>query len=96
MSQECCTFDAREVKLTNRGNMIRSHFQDLRRKKALEERRDISLRTVAKETGLALGTVQRVNSGHIDKVYLSTLETLCRYFGVQSISELIEYVAETE
>ncbi len=76
--------------------MIKSQFEDLRRKKALKERRDLSLRTIAKETGLALNTVQRVNNGNIDKVYLSTLNTLCAYFKVNSISELVEFVETTE
>ena len=74
--------------------MIQSHFQDLRRRKALDEQRDLSLRTVAKETGLSLDTVRRVNSGNIDKVYLSPLDTLGKYFKVQSIAELIEIIPE--
>jgi DNA-binding Xre family transcriptional regulator len=76
--------------------MIYSHFQDLRRKKAFNEKRDISLRTIAEETGLAFTTVQRVSSGKIEKVHLSTLETLCKYFGVESIVELIEYVPDDQ
>jgi DNA-binding Xre family transcriptional regulator len=74
--------------------MIYSHFQDLRRRKALEEKRDISLRNIAEETGLAFTTIQRFSSGKIEKVHLSTLNVLCKYFGIQSIGELIEYVPE--
>lgn len=71
--------------------MIRSHFQDLRRKKEAKERRDITLRMVAEETGLSYGAVQRVSSGNTERVYISTLDALCRYFQVVSIAELIEY-----
>jgi DNA-binding Xre family transcriptional regulator len=74
--------------------MILSKFQDLRRRKAFEEKRDLPLRTIAAESGLSLATVQRISSGNVERVSLPTLNVLCRYFGVQSISELIEYVPE--
>ena len=70
---------------------IQTHFQDLRRRKAFEEKRDLSLRTIAEETGLALATVQRVSVGKVEGVRVATLGVLCRYFAVSSISELIEY-----
>lgn len=68
-----------------------SHFERLRRTKALEESRDISLRTVAKESGLSLATIQRVRNGNMERVYLSTLEALCRYFRVKNVGDLIEF-----
>lgn len=74
--------------------MIKNNFDKLRRSKALVENRDISLRKVAEESGLSVGTIQRVRQGETAKVYVSTIETLCRYFCVTSISELIEYVPE--
>ncbi len=74
--------------------MLRSYFQDLRRRKEYEEKRDLPIRTIAEETGLSQGAILRVKNLKMDRVYLSTLETLCRYFGVQSLSELIEYVPE--
>jgi DNA-binding Xre family transcriptional regulator len=75
-------------------SVIYSHFNDLRRRKAATEGRDISIRTVAKETKLAQATVQRLASPKAEGfagVRISTLETLCDYFNVASISELIEY-----
>ena len=72
--------------------MIRSRFDRLRREKSARENRDLPLRTLAEETGLALGTVQRINKGDIERVYLSTLDTLCTYFGINDIGELIEYI----
>ena len=74
--------------------MMFSHFEDLRRLKAFRERRDLPIRTIAEETGLSQGTILRVKNLKMERVYLSTLETLCRYFGVQSISELMEYVPD--
>jgi DNA-binding Xre family transcriptional regulator len=74
--------------------MLKSKFDTLRRRKALSENRDLSIRTVAAESGLAVGTIQRVRSGDAGKVNLSTVETLCRYFAVSSIAEVIEYIPE--
>jgi DNA-binding Xre family transcriptional regulator len=73
--------------------MIETNFQDLRRKKSFEEKRDLPLRTIAAETGLALATVHRFSSGKIDGVRLDTLDKLCRYFGVRSVADLIEFRA---
>lgn len=79
---------------THNASMFVSHFEVLRRTKALKENRDISLRRVAAESGLSLATIQRVKSGNMERLYLSTLDTLCRYFAVKSVSELIEYRPE--
>ena len=75
---------------------MRSHFDGLRRRKAFEEQRDLTIRTIASETGLSHGAVLRVKSLKMERVYLSTLERLCRYFGVASLSELIEYVPDMD
>ena len=74
--------------------MMLSHFEDLRRLKAFRERRDLPIRTISEETGLSQGTILRVKNLKMERVYLSTLETLCHYFGVQSIAELMEYVPD--
>lgn len=75
--------------------VILSHFNDLRRKKAANENRNITMRVVANETGLALTTLSRVskNDGDIQNVRLSTVNALCNYFGV-SICDLIEHRAD--
>jgi len=72
--------------------VIKTKFDDLIRKKEYEERRDLPLRTIATETGLAIGTVQRLRKGDTSRVYLSTLDTLCAYFGVGAIGDVLEYV----
>lgn len=74
--------------------MLQSHFEQLRRRKAFIEERDLPIRTVAAETGLSQGTILRVKSLKTARVYLSTLDTLCRYFEVNSLAELLEYATE--
>lgn len=74
--------------------MITSHFEELRQKKARVENRKLPVRMIATETGLAPGTIQRLKNGSIERVYCKTLDTLCCYFGVSSINELIEYTPD--
>lgn len=72
--------------------MMRSHFEDLRRRKEYRERRDLSIRTISEETGLSQGAILRVKNLSLERIYFSTLERLCQYFEAESLSELIEYV----
>ena len=74
--------------------MMRSHFEQLRRRKAYVEQRDLPIRTIAEETGLSPGAILRVKNLKMERVYLSTLERLCRYFDVKSLSELMEFVPD--
>jgi DNA-binding Xre family transcriptional regulator len=76
--------------------MMRSHFEDLRRLKAFRERRGLPIRTISQETGLSQGAILRVKNLNMERVYLSTLETLCRYFDVRSLADLMEYVPNEE
>jgi len=74
--------------------MIRSFFEDLRRHKAYHERRNLPIRTISEETGLSQGAILRLKNGNFARVSLSTLERLCRYFEVKSLSALIEYIPD--
>jgi Predicted transcriptional regulator len=74
--------------------VIRSHFDDLRRLKEFREKRDLSIRTISEETGLSQGAILRVKNLSLQRVYFSTLETLCEYFEVKSLADLIEYVPD--
>ena len=74
--------------------MIHSHFEDLRRLKALRDRRALPLRTIVAETGLSMGSLLRIKNLKTDRISLATLVTLCRYFEVKSISELLEWDPE--
>ena len=71
--------------------MMRSHFEGLRRLKEFREGRDLSIRTIAEETGLSQGAILRVKNVTMERISLTTLERLCRYFNVKSLSDLIEY-----
>jgi DNA-binding Xre family transcriptional regulator len=71
--------------------LLRSAFDKLRRAKAARENREISLRTVAAETGLAFNTLQRVRKASLERVQAATLDKLCRYFRVKSLCDLVEY-----
>lgn len=75
--------------------MIQLKVEELRRRKAYQENRKITLRVMAEETGLSLQTVHRINGGNVTAVELSTLNALCQFFKVQSISELMEYVPDS-
>lgn len=77
----------------NRG-MFTSRFNDLRRKKAYAEGRDLTLRMVARESGVSLSTIQRINRQQLSRLNLATVDQLCRYFGVRSVAELIEFVPD--
>ncbi len=74
--------------------MIRTRLPELRRKKEYEERRRLPLRVLSAETGLAVNTLQRFLRGDLERVSLATMDCLCRYFGVASIADLIEYVPD--
>ena len=70
--------------------MFRTNFAHVVRQREYEWKRHLSLRTIAKETGLSINTVARVSRGQIEKVHLATIEILCRYFRLTSIADLIE------
>ena len=76
--------------------MIVSHFEQLRRHKCYMEKRDLPVRTIAEETGLSQGAILRVKNVTMERISLSTLEALCRYFEVKSLSDLIEYMPDQE
>ena len=71
--------------------MMQTYFADLRREKEYREKRDLSIRAIANETGLSQGTILRVKNLTMERVSLSTLETLCRYFKLSSLCELVEH-----
>ena len=76
--------------------MIVSHFEQLRRHKCYKEKRDLPVRVIAEETGLSQGAILRVKNVTMERISLTTLEALCRYFKLRSLSELIEYIPDEE
>ncbi len=74
--------------------MLVSKYDNLRRAKELREGRDLPIRTVAKESGVASSTVQRVKKAEVENVTVATIARLCAYFEAQSISDLLEWVPD--
>lgn len=73
--------------------MIRSHLNDLLRRKAVADNRKLPLRVVAEETKLSINTIQRLKRGSSGSVRFATLNKLCCYFDVD-INGLIEYTPD--
>jgi putative transcriptional regulator len=52
--------------------------------------RKLDQKTLAERTGLSPTTVGKVFRNHFDRIDNHTAMTLCKFFGLKSISELIE------
>lgn len=73
---------------------IRIRFNELLEKKREQRKGEtITLQTVALETKLAYGTVQKWSKNQVDRFDKPTLVTLCEYFEVQP-GELLELVSD--
>ena len=71
--------------------MIYSTLKQLIAKKEVEERRKISYRTVAAETGLSTGTLVRLcDFTGITKIEAKTIDALCRYFNCE-VGDLLKF-----
>lgn len=62
--------------------------------KNLLEQHNISQIGLAQETGLSPGTVGKLARGEFTRIDENTVITLCKYFNLNSISELIEIERE--
>lgn len=75
--------------------MVYSTLKQLIAKKEIEERRKISYRTLAEETGLSTGTLVRMcDFTGITKVEAKTIDTLCRYFKCE-LGDLLKFYDDT-
>ncbi len=61
--------------------------------KELREKRKLTYRTLAQETGISTATLTLYMSQKADRVDLKTLETLCDYFSVQP-GDILIYTKE--
>ena len=61
--------------------------------KELREKRKITYRTLADETGISTTTLTLYMSQKADRVDLRTLQTFCEYFGVQP-GDILIYTQE--
>lgn len=73
--------------------MIRSRLKRLRLDKEESENRKLTYKVITQETGLSEGVIVRLMSAQIDRVDMTTLDALCRYFGC-SVCDLLEYVPD--
>jgi DNA-binding Xre family transcriptional regulator len=62
--------------------------------KDLLEKHNISQIGLAQETGLSPGTVGKLARGEFTRIDENTVITLCQYFDLNSISDLIEIERE--
>lgn len=51
---------------------------------------DLDQKKLASRTGLSPTTVGKLYRGHFDRIDNHTVTTLCKFFGLKSISDLIE------
>lgn len=51
---------------------------------------DLDQKRLAARTGLSPTTVGKLYRGHFDRIDNHTVTTLCKFFGLKSISDLIE------
>ncbi len=54
------------------------------------ESKGLDQKTLAAETGLSPTTVGKVYRGQFNRIDNHTVKTLCMYFGLKTISELID------
>jgi DNA-binding Xre family transcriptional regulator len=56
----------------------------------IKARGGLDQKTIAAQTGLSPTTVGKLYRGHFDRIDNHTVEALCKYFGLKTISDLIE------
>jgi len=56
----------------------------------MKSHQGLDQKTLAAKTGLSPTTVGKLYRGHFDRIDNHTVTTLCRFFGLRSISDLIE------
>lgn len=56
----------------------------------MKSRDGLDQKTLAAKTGLSPTTVGKLYRGHFDRIDNHTVTTLCKFFGLRSISELVE------
>lgn len=72
---------------------IQNRLKVLLAEKELRENRKLTYRTVAKETGLAIGTLTAYMTQQVNRFDKSTLETFCSYLSCD-VGDLLKYSAD--
>ena len=69
---------------------MKSKLPDLMKEKGVDQK------TVAAATGLSTTTVGKLYRSHFDRIDNHTVMTLCKYFGLRKLDDLLELVWEPE
>lgn len=69
---------------------MKSKLPDLMKEKGVDQK------TVAAATGLSPTTVGKLYRSHFDRIDNHTVMTLCKYFGLRKLDDLLELVWEAE
>ena len=72
---------------------IQNRVKVLLAEKELRENRKLTYRVVAKETGLAIGTLTEYMTQRVRRFDKSTLEVLCQYLSCD-VGDLLKYSAD--
>lgn len=75
--------------------MIRFRLKELIADKEFRERRIVTLREIAEETGINRMTLSKIANHPGASTVTDNLDKLCRYFGCQ-VGDLAVYVSEKE
>lgn len=75
--------------------MIQNRFKELLARKERVERRKITRRQIAAETGISLSSVQNWASNSVKRFDASHITTFCKYFGC-GIGELLILVEDDD
>ena len=73
--------------------MVRTRLRILHAEKETREKRSITIRQMAEETGLSTRTIQDLRLERAQGIQFATLSTLCKYFGCK-IGDVLEEVEE--
>jgi putative transcriptional regulator len=69
---------------------LKSKLPELMKEKGVDQK------TVAAATGLSPTTVGKLYRSHFDRIDNHTVTTLCKYFGLRNLDDLLELVWEVE
>lgn len=68
--------------------------RQLRLNRAARQGQPVTMKEVAKATGLALSRISEIENGAAEGVRFDTLIKLAEYYGVASVADLLEFEAE--
>ena len=73
---------------------INNRFGVLLAEKRAENKRNIPMAEVSRETGIPAKTLQAWANNRVTRYDARVIDALCKYFQVSSVADLIEYVED--